>query len=214
MPTLLAASEADLPFVQGVAEQLRTLFGVACESGVLTDAAPGDALVLERHGSTRRRKRNAFLTESRFCALGPLAVRPFKFKLQVSSTTDDERGDEAALRISLAGQLLPFFAPSLRAMPVREHVTVVDAECGTEFAEELAEALRFERFDAEVRATPPAEGHWLAPAKPGARVPRTTARISGHEEQWPGAKASDPQRLGDALAEKFRERVAALKKKG
>lgn len=214
MPALLASTEADLPFVRAVAGQLERLFGVPCAAELAGPELPDGSLLLERMGTTRRRRRSTFQLDARFHAHGPLAQPPFKFRLSVSSTTDDLLGDEAALAISVAGQLLPFFAPHKATRPAPGRLVVVARDCGAAFAEQVAEALRYERFEVEVRDEAPADGDWFAPGPLSStgQLKHASLSLNRHEERWSALKAAGDELL-QKLCEKFSERARELRRK-
>jgi hypothetical protein len=186
---------------------------VTCEAELAGPETLDGSLLLERMGTTRRKRRSAFQLDTRFHAHGPLAQTPFKFRLSINSTTDDLIGDEAALTISVAGQLLPFFAPQKATRPAPVRLIVVARDCGAAFAEELAEALRYERFEVEVRNEAPAEGSWFAPGplSSAGQLKHATVCINGHQERWTAFKANRDELL-HKLTEKFIERVKDLRK--
>ena len=221
MLTLLAQTDADLPLVRGVALKLRQLFGVSCEVSVATAHQQEGELVLERHGTTRERKRGAFLFSAWFCASGPLVPRPFKFKASINSSIEDVTGDEEVLHISLATRLLPFFAPHQQQHAAPQKVALFSQGCGAAFARVLAEALSYERFEVDVRdeALPaqPLETNWIAPGTlglKGASLKSASLGLGEHREKWGPVKVTlDPEAneaahlamLARKLAEKFSE---------
>lgn len=180
--------------------------------------------MLERHGTTRQRKRGAFQLDARFCASGPLAPRPFKFKESINSSIS-EPGDED-LHISLATRLLPFSAPHQQQHPAPTRVAVFGQGCGAAFADKLAEALSYERFEVDVRdeALPvqPTEVNWIAPGPlgpKGAQLKHAALGIGEHREKWGPVKVKvDPEadgaallaKLATQLAEKFRALMTEL----
>lgn len=205
---LLARTEADLPLLSGVAGQLAQLFGVRCEVAVADASLPERSIILERRGTTQRTLRAGGVLQARVLVEGPLATRSFKFKLTIDSTfggvpTDDD------LLTSLAGQLLPFFQGGQPPLPLA--LVVCSSGCGLPFAEELAEALSYERFDCEVRPERGDAANWISPGiVKGPQLRSASLAFGAHSEEWGPVKV-ESEALATKVAARFRTWVSSLR---
>ena len=205
---LLARTEEDLPFLSGVAGQLETLFGVRCEVAVADASPPPQSIMLERRGVTERKVRAGGVLRARFFVEGPLAARPFKFRLTVDSSFGGVPKDDDLL-ISLAGQLLPFFQGGQPPLPLA--LVVCSSACGVPFAEALAETLSYERFDCEVRPDPGDAVVWIAPGLvKGTHLRSALVARGAHRDEWGPVKVTS-EILTDKIADKFRAWVSSIR---
>jgi hypothetical protein len=170
------------------------------------------SLVLGRRGTVQRKKGGGGVLEARFCVEGPLAARPFKFKLTVDSSFGGAPG-EPDLLISLAGQLLPFFQG--RQPPPPLPWVVCSEACGVPFADELAEALSYERFECEVRPQHEAAENWIAPGavKGNTQLHAALVVYGAHRETWGAMKVNTDQALSSKVAARLRAWVAPFARK-